>query len=278
MERIMKVKEISWEEIYLRVSKLDKSKKYYGIPRGGQIIAGLTGNAVNSVKDCDVIIDDVYDSGSTAKAWGKLYKKEFVFLFDKRKEPKLPWIKFPWEENFERGFENDILRILQKIGENPHREGLKDTPKRVAKSWIEMTTRPEFTLTTFSSEGYDEMIISRNIEYHTFCEHHLIPFFGKAHIGYIPGKNIVGLSKLARVVEYYARGLNTQEYLTNNIARYLSQQLNPKGIGVIIEGRHLCQEMRGIRKKGSMVTSCLKGCFRDDLTVKKEFLTLTTGE
>lgn len=274
----MKIKEITWKEVYDRINKLDKSKKYYGIPRGGQIIAGLTGNAVDNIDDCDVIIDDIYDSGKTAKKWKKVFDKQYVFLYDKRKEPNLPWLKFPWEESYEKDFEDDIIRILERIGENPNREGLIDTPKRVAKSWIEMTTRPEFNLTTFDSKGYDEMIISKDIEYHTFCEHHLIPFFGKTHIGYIPDNKIVGLSKLARTVEYFARGLNTQEYLTDNIADYLQDCLKPKGIGVIVTGRHLCQEMRGIRKKGSMVTSCLKGYFRDDLNVKKEFLTLTKGK
>ena len=200
------------------------------------------------------------------------------FLYDKREEPKLPWIVFPWENEFNRGFENDIVRILEKIGENPRREGLKDTPKRVAKSWIEMTTRPKFKLTTFDSQGYDEMIISKNIRYYTFCEHHMLPFFGVAHIGYIPDGKIVGLSKMARTVEYYSKGLNTQEYLTNNIARYLLYKLEPKGIGVIIEGRHLCQEMRGVKKRGNMTTSSLKGLFLSKTKVKQEFFNLIKGE
>jgi GTP cyclohydrolase I len=157
-------------------------------------------------------------------------------------------------------------------------EGLKDTPKRVAKAWIELTDQQNFNLTTFSSEGYDEMIISRNIKYYTFCEHHLLPFFGKAHIGYIPDKKIVGLSKLARTVEYYSKTLNTQEYFTDNIANKIEKALKPKGIGVVVEGRHMCQEMRGIKKEGNMITSCLKGIFRDDLNVKKEFLSLVKGE
>jgi GTP cyclohydrolase IA len=175
-------------------------------------------------------------------------------------------------------FEKNIEQMLQFIGQDPNREGLKDTPKRVAKAWIELTNQETFNLTTFSSEGYDEMIISKNIRYYTFCEHHLLPFFGVAHIGYIPDKKIVGLSKLARVVDYFSKTLNTQEYLTNNIANKIDEALKSKGIGVVVEGRHLCQEMRGIKKQGNMITSCLKGIFRDDLNVKKEFLSLVKGE
>ena len=174
--------------------------------------------------------------------------------------------------------EKNIKKMLSLIKQDPEREGLKDTPKRVAKAWIELTNQEDFNLTTFSSEGYDEMIISRNIKYYTFCEHHLLPFFGKAHIGYIPDKKIVGLSKLARTVEYYSKTLNTQEYLTDNIASKIEKALKPKGIGVVVEGRHMCQEMRGIKKEGNMITSCLKGIFRDDLNVKKEFLSLVKGE
>ena len=174
--------------------------------------------------------------------------------------------------------EKNIKKMLSLIKQDPEREGLKDTPKRVAKAWIELTNQEDFNLTTFSSEGYDEMIISRNIKYYTFCEHHLLPFFGKAHIGYIPDEKIVGLSKLARTVEYYSKTLNTQEYLTDNIANKIEKALKPRGIGVVVEGRHMCQEMRGIKKEGNMITSCLKGIFRDDLNVKKEFLSLVKGE
>jgi GTP cyclohydrolase I len=181
-------------------------------------------------------------------------------------------------ERIVNDLEKNIKKMLSLIKQDPEREGLKDTPKRVAKAWIELTDQQNFNLTTFSSEGYDEMIISRNIKYYTFCEHHLLPFFGKAHIGYIPDKKIVGLSKLARTVEYYSKTLNTQEYFTDNIANKIEKALKPKGIGVVVEGRHMCQEMRGIKKEGNMITSCLKGIFRDDLNVKKEFLSLVKGE
>ena len=172
--------------------------------------------------------------------------------------------------------EKNIREFLILIGEDPDREGLVDTPKRVCKAWNEFMAYQEFDTTVFDSDGYDQMIVSKDIKYHAFCEHHLLPFFGKAHIGYIPDKKIVGLSKMARIVEFYARGLNTQEYLKNNIAGYLDDKLNPERVGVVIEGRHLCQEMRGIKKKGKMVTSDLHGVFRED-AVRKEFLSLING-
>lgn len=269
----MKKKYVGWNEIYNRVNQLDLTLKYYGIPRGGAIVAGLTGNAVDSIDKCDIIIDDIYDSGKTASGYTK-YNKELMFLYDKRKEPDLPWIEFPWENTFDRGFENDIVRVLERIGENPNREGLKDTPKRVVKAWKELTYSDEVNLTTFDANGYDEMIISKDITYYTFCEHHMLPFFGVAHIGYIPSDKIVGLSKLARIVDYYSKRLNTQEYLTNNIADILNKTLKPKGVGVVVEGRHLCQEMRGIKKRGKMLTSSLKGLFLKKPKVKQEFLNL----
>lgn len=185
-------------------------------------------------------------------------------------------IEGKWFELLTDDIEKNIREFLILIGEDPDREGLIDTPKRVRKAWKEFMAYQEFDTTVFDSDGYDQMIVSKDIKYHTFCEHHLLPFFGKAHIGYIPDKKIVGLSKLARVVAFYSRGLNTQEYLTNNIAEYLNDKLKPKGVGVVMEGRHLCQEMRGIKKKGKMVTSDLQGVFRDD-AVRKEFLSLING-
>ena len=178
----------------------------------------------------------------------------------------------------EHSLKQNIYEFLQIIDEDPNREGLRDTPGRVARAWKELITPPKFSLTTFDSNGYDEMIISKDIQYYTFCEHHLLPFFGVVHIGYIPNGRIVGLSKLARTVEYYSKRLNTQEYLTNNIAEFLNGELKPKGIGVIVTGRHLCQEMRGIKKRGEMITSALKGIFLEKPKVKQEFFNLTNGE
>lgn len=167
--------------------------------------------------------------------------------------------------------EKNIKELLIILNEYD-REGTKDTPKRVAKAWKELLTPPHFNPTTFDANGYSQMIVEKNIQYYTFCEHHMLPFFGKVSIGYIPDGKIIGISKLARTVEYYSKGLNTQEYFTDNIANYLLEKLKPAGIGVLVSGRHLCQEMRGVKKKGDMITSCLKGNFLDDIKVKEEFL------
>ena len=166
--------------------------------------------------------------------------------------------------------EENINKLLTLLGEEK-RDGIKDTPKRVAKAWKELLTPVAFNATVFDAKGYDQMIIERGITYYTFCEHHMLPFFGKASIGYIPDKKIIGISKLARTVEFYSKMLNTQEYFTNNIASFLHSALKPKGIGVVVTGRHLCQEMRGIRKRGDMITTCLKGIMLDDHKAKSEF-------
>ena len=173
-----------------------------------------------------------------------------------------------------KDLEQNIRQFLSIINEDIFREGLANTPKRASKAWEEFLTPPPFKPTTFSANGYDQMIIESNIQYHTFCEHHLIPFFGRATIGYIPDKKIIGISKLPRTVEYFSKRLNTQEYFTESIAEFLMEKLQPKGLGVVIRGRHLCQEMRGIKKRGEMITSSLKGVMLTENTVRKEFLNL----
>tara|TARA_R100001443_G_scaffold65256_1_gene74569 strand:- start:311 stop:841 length:531 start_codon:yes stop_codon:yes gene_type:complete len=170
--------------------------------------------------------------------------------------------------------EKNISEFLELIGENPEREGIKDTPKRVAKAWKELLTPLEFNSTVFDANGYDQMIIEKGIKFYTFCEHHMIPFFGAVDIGYIPDKKIIGISKLPRSVEYFSKMLNTQEYFTNNIANYLESKLKPKGLGVVVRGRHLCQEMRGVKKQGEMMTSALKGIMLENGVARKEFFDL----
>jgi len=168
-----------------------------------------------------------------------------------------------------------IKQILNYIGEED-REGIEETPARIVKFFQEWFNPEEPKITLFSSKEpmtgviYDQMIVSENIKYYTFCEHHFLPFFGTVKIGYIPEDKIIGLSKLSRIVDYYSRRLNTQEYFTQNIANYINNVLYPKGVGVLVTGRHLCKEMRGARSKGEMITSCLKGCFFKP-AVKEEF-------
>lgn len=174
--------------------------------------------------------------------------------------------------------ENSIKNILSFIGEDPDREGLKDTPKRYMKFLTEFLKPKEidFNLTTFSSENYNEMIVEKNIPFYSLCEHHLAPFFGTATIAYIPKDSIVGLSKLPRVLDHFSNRLQNQERITKNVAEFLFNKLDAVGVGVIIEAEHLCMAMRGVKKSGvTTITSCLKGSFYDDINCRNEFLQLS---
>lgn len=171
-----------------------------------------------------------------------------------------------------------IKQVLGLIGENTEREGLIDTPRRVVESWTELyegyTIDPEKVLgTCFTNEkNYNQLVLLRDIEMFSMCEHHMLPFFGRVHIGYIPDTKVVGLSKLARIVECFSRRLQIQEQLTVQIAEAIFKHLNPKGVGVIIESQHLCMVARGVNKQNPyMVTSHFMGVLESDLTRRKEF-------
>lgn len=175
--------------------------------------------------------------------------------------------------------EGAIKLLLRWAGDNPEREGLLDTPKRVAKAYKEWfggySMHPEVYLKRTFEEvaGYDEMVILRDIEFESHCEHHMAPIIGVAHVGYIPNGRVVGISKLARVVEAYAKRLQVQEKMTAQIARCIEEVLQPKGVGVVIVAKHECMTTRGVHKTGvSMVTSKLLGSFRDDARTRAEFL------
>jgi GTP cyclohydrolase I len=166
--------------------------------------------------------------------------------------------------------------LLVALGEDPHRDGLRDTPRRVARAYAELLTPQTFSPTTFpNDEGYDELVVARDIPFNSLCEHHMLPFHGVAHVGYLPGKRIVGLSKLGRVVELFARRLQVQESLTAQVAAWIDDHLDPKGVGVVIEAEHLCMSLRGVQKPGTVtVTSALRGLVRDDARTRQEFLAL----
>ena len=166
-----------------------------------------------------------------------------------------------------------ITELLLQIDENPQREGLQQTPARYQKFIEEFFTNRPFDLTVFENEGYDEMVIQTNIAFYSMCEHHLLPFFGYGAIAYIPDKKIIGLSKLARTLTHFSHRLQTQERLTTQVAEFLKDKLQPKGIGVVLTGRHLCMEMRGVEKPGTQTTtSCLKGSFKSNALTRSEFL------
>jgi GTP cyclohydrolase I len=175
------------------------------------------------------------------------------------------------------GAESAARDLLVALGADVEAESLRDTPRRVAATYAELLTPQPFALTTFpNDEGYDELVIARGIPFHSLCEHHMLPFHGVAHVAYLPGERILGLSKLARVVDLFARGLQVQERLTTQIAGWLDDRLAPKGIGVVLEAEHLCMTLRGVQKPGTLtVTSALRGLVRDDARTRQEFLSLT---
>ncbi|GIG66730.1 GTP cyclohydrolase I FolE [Phytomonospora endophytica] len=170
-----------------------------------------------------------------------------------------------------------VADLLVALGRDPGSEHLADTPRRVADAYAEMLTPREFNLTTFpNDEGYDELVLARDIPMQSLCMHHMLPFHGVAHVGYLPGERILGLSKLARVVELFARDFQVQERLTKQVADWLQEYLAPVGVGVVIEAEHMCMSLRGVRATGSRtVTSALKGALREDGRSRQEFFALT---
>ncbi|SDM63677.1 GTP cyclohydrolase I [Geodermatophilus siccatus] len=170
-----------------------------------------------------------------------------------------------------------VTALLRALGRDPASPHLAETPRRVARSYAELLTGRQFELTTFpNDEGYDELVIARDIPLQSLCEHHLLPFSGVAHIGYLPGARILGLSKLARVLELFARDLQVQERLTQQVADWLQEHLAPRGVGVVVEAEHLCMSLRGVRAPGARtVTSALHGVLRSDARSRAEFFALT---
>ena len=168
--------------------------------------------------------------------------------------------------------------LLLALGADLDDEGLRDTPRRMAAAYSELLTAEPFEPTTFpNNDGYDELIVVRAIPFHSLCMHHLLPFHGVAHVGYLPGERIIGLSKLSRVVEHFARDLQVQERMTKQIADWLRDELRARGVGVVLEAEHLCMSLRGVQKVGTRtVTSALHGLVRDDPRTRQEFLALTT--
>src|SRR3954470_4607630 len=174
--------------------------------------------------------------------------------------------------------ERAARELLLALGADVEASGVRDTPRRMAAAYAELLTPQPFRATTFpNDDGYDELIVARAIPFHSLCMHHLLPFHGVAHIGYLPGERIIGLSKLGRVVELFARDLQIQERLTTQVADWLQDELEPEGVGVVVEAEHLCMSLRGVQKLGARtVTSALRGRIRDDARTRQEFLALTT--
>jgi GTP cyclohydrolase I len=260
----------------------------YGVPRGGipamlAVARYLPAIVFNDNPDqADVIIDDIYDSGATRSRYNG---KQFEVLFDKRQTPwKGQWLVMPWEVNdlgVEESGDDIVTRLLQYIGEDPTREGLRETPRRVLNAWREWATGygqdPATILKLFEdgAQDYDELVVVHNVPVVSKCEHHLADIIGHAHVGYIPKGKIVGLSKLARVVDIFARRLQVQERMSNQIADALMEHLQPLGAGVIIRAQHSCMSTRGVKVHGSVTTtSAMRGALLDKPAARSEFIDL----
>jgi GTP cyclohydrolase I len=174
-----------------------------------------------------------------------------------------------------QALESSVKNILAHFDTDPDREGLCDTPRRYVKFLTEFMKPSEFELTEFDGEGYDQMVIQTGIQFHSLCEHHLAPFYGIGHIAYIPNGKVVGLSKLARTLEKFASRFQNQERISRQVAQYLNEKLQPKGVAVVLRAKHMCMGMRGVRKHGaSTITSEVLGVFREDALCRNEFFQL----
>lgn len=234
------------------------------------------------VKDV-LIVDDVIDSGNTLSKYHG-YDKAVLFVKNNNREKVTyyvqetdKWLQFPFEVKDD--IKDVIVRTLQYIGENPKREGLLETPSRVVKSWDELYSgykqNPKDILKVFTDGACDEMVMLRNVEFYSMCEHHILPFFGKISIGYIPQGKVFGISKLARLVNIFSRRLQIQERMTTQIADAIVEELEPKGVMVVCRAVHLCMISRGIKKQSSeMITSAIRGVYQNDTGARQEFLSL----
>lgn len=268
--------------------------RIYGVPRGGvpatlaliPYIVPHFGAAilVDHVDDAHVIVDDIISSGATRKRFAESHPHLPFYALYNGAFGAAPWYVFPWEETLEGSAGDIVTRLLEFIGEDTRRPGLRDTPERVLRAWQEWTVGygqdPNEVLKSFEdgAQGVDEMVVVRDIPFWSMCEHHLAPFFGVAHVGYIPSGRVLGLSKFVRLVNIYARRLQVQERLTSQIADALFEGLKPKGVGIVISARHTCMESRGVNTYGAhTVTSCLLGAMREG-SARAEFLRLAQKE
>jgi len=269
-----------------------KQKGVFGIPTGGIFVALDLARRhgfrflEKPVPGC-LIVDDLVDSGRTLVPYANSEQSVCDALFRKPCSPvglamdattMDGWIQFPWEHA--GAPEDAVVRLIQFIGEDPTREGLQKTPARVTKSWRNevfsgYNTDIEKLFTVFEDGACDELVLLQDIEMFSTCEHHLLPFYGKAHVAYLPNKKVIGVSKLARLVDAFSRRMQIQERIGSQVTEALMNHLQPKGAACIISAQHLCMKCRGVQKQNSvMTTSSLTGAFRNDTQARMELLML----
>lgn len=298
---------LRWEDARrLAVQLADRWKgcgvrSVHGVPRGGAVVAawvayvlGVPQVGVHEVDAGTLVVDDIVDSGATRARYpdnsfdALIWRADAAEASTELGHHELPtsdmWVVFPWEEGTvdETGPGDAVVRILEHIGEDPNREGLADTPKRVLKAFTEMTTGyhldPATILErTFDVGDADELVVVRGIPFHSLCEHHLLSFTGTATVGYLPVDRVVGLSKIPRLVDCFARRLQVQERMTRQIADALVEHLGVETVGVVVRGQHSCMSCRGVGKSAEMITSRLTGLLRDDPAARAEFMGLERG-
>lgn len=288
---------LSWADVDAEVDKLvarrtNRVDAVYGIPTGGSVVAALVAAklGVPLTSDPDgpavLVVDDLVDTGRTMNTV-RPFGGEFTdALFRKPWSPAhlapgatlvSEWLSFPWEKD-DGDPVDAIVRLLQHIGEDPTRDGLIETPRRVTKAWRELTKGyrddPEAILDKTFDVRSDEMVVVRNMPFTSCCEHHMLPFLGHATVAYVPTDRVVGLSKLARLVDCYANRLQVQERMTTQIADAIMEHLKPQGVGVVISATHTCMSMRGVKKHGETVTSALRGLFKENAEARAELMSL----
>ena len=266
----------------------------YPIPRGGVPAAyaldsaptGIIIKIVDKPEDADCFVDDLIDSGATMQEWCDKYPgKPFYALINKQTDAEYTgaWLTFPWErsEAADHSGEDIVQRLLQYVGEDVNRGGLIETPQRVLKAWRHYTSGYQVDIAKLlkvfedGAEKYDQMVIVKDIPVYSHCEHHLAPIFGTVTIAYIPNGKIVGLSKLSRLADAFARRLQVQERMTDQIADALQEHLQPLGVGVLMRARHMCMESRGLCQQGHhTITTALRGVIKGEAQTRSEFLRL----
>ena len=294
------IKELSWSDVVHRArviaERIDlifakRAVKIYGVPRGGvyaaqSVMSFIEGDAylVEEPDDDCIFIDDVLDSAKTRDNIATEYDYDIPFytLVNKQAEKSLQgiWVSFPWERmNKENAPTENIRRLIEYIGDDLNREGLQETPERVIRSYGKLfggyKQNPKDIIKTFKDDSCDEMVVIKNIEFFSTCEHHMLPFFGKAHIAYIPKGKVIGISKLIRILEVYTRRLTIQERICQQITGALQGMLKPRGAACVLEAQHFCMTARGVEKQNSiMVTSSLTGVFKESKETRNEFINM----
>jgi GTP cyclohydrolase I len=312
---VAEIRELEWNDVVQRAARLADlinqdilakeshviSIHLYGVPRGGIYAAMAIASEINHKFDAtnvhayltedansaDYIVDDIVDTGATREYYKEEYEKPFISLVDKTKDRGEycgHWVSFPWErmQNDQGPLEN-VRRLIEYIGDDPKREGLLETPSRVLRSYETLFSgykqNPEDVIKVFEDGACNEMVLLKGVEFASFCEHHILPFIGQAHIAYIPNGKVIGVSKLVRILEIYARRLQIQERIGEQVTECLMKYLQPKGAACVLSAKHLCMSCRGVEKQHStMITSSLKGVFLEDARTRSEFLSMIKGD